>query len=386
MSRTGESTRADEDRYQLPTYAKFPISIERGQGCYVYDEEGNQYLDFYAGHAVASTGHCHPRVVAAIQEQASQLIFYSNVAYSGVRARSVKKLVEMAKAPFYQAFLANSGSEANENAIKLARATTERREVISATGSFHGRTYGALSSTGILKYPDYLNTPVPGHRLLPIAGIADAVSTETAAVLLEPIQSMAGVVEIGPSQLQEIHDSCQKNGALLIFDEVQTGAARTGSFLYAGHGSVFPDMVTMAKGIASGFPAGAVLMTAALAKGVSKGDLGTTFGGGPLSSAAMEATLQVIEDEDLAGNAARMGAYLVENLSDLPSIEGVRGRGLLLGVRLPATTTAPELQAKLFSKRILTGSSEDPQVLRLIPPLTITMKEAEMFVKTVKTL
>ncbi|MDA2930134.1 aminotransferase class III-fold pyridoxal phosphate-dependent enzyme [Acidobacteria bacterium AH-259-O06] len=386
MNTITKSIQSDEDRYQLPTYAKFPISIERGQGCYVYDQEGEKYLDFYAGHAVASTGHCHPRVVEAIQEQASRLIFYSNVAYNGVRARAVRKLVEMAGQPYYQAFLVNSGSEANENAIKLARAISERREMISTVGSFHGRSYGALSSTGIPKYANYLNTPVPRHRILPMGEVAAAVSTETAAVLIEPIQSMAGVREILPSHLSQIHQACKKHGALLIFDEVQTGVARTGSFLYAGRENVYPDMVTLAKGIASGFPAGALLVTGALAKGVEKGDLGTTFGGGPLACAAMEATLEVIEAENVAENAARVGAYLKEALCSFQDIEQVQGRGLLLGLKLAGEMKAKDLQKALLDRRILTGTSVDPQVLRLMPPLTLTQHEADVFVEAVKTL
>ena len=276
-------TREDEDRYQLRTNSKFPISIERGRGCYVYDEENNKYLDFYAGHAVTSTGHCHPRVVKAIQEQAERLIFYSNATYNMTRASAVKRLLEMAGPPYYQAFLVNSGSEANENAIKLARASTGRPEIISLSGSFHGRTYGSLSSTGISKYRGYLKAPVPGHLILSPAEAAEAVSENTAAVLIEPIQSMAGVQEIPKETLQEIHLACKLNNTLLIFDEIQTGIARTGSFLYAGRGDVYPDLVSLAKGIASGFPCGALLITEDLATTVRTGDLGSTFGGGPSS-------------------------------------------------------------------------------------------------------
>ena len=380
-----EKLKAQEDRYQLPTYGKFPFFIERGEGCYVFDEKGTRYLDFYGAHAVASTGHCHSHVVEAIQKQAAQLIFYSNVSYNSARARAVAKLLALAGPPYYQVFLVNSGSEANDNALKLARAATGRREVVSLAGSFHGRSYGALSATGIPKYRDYLNTPVPMHRVVPRQEVLENISEETAAVLIEPIQSMGGVEEIASDLLKEIQAACQTYGALMIFDEVQTGVARTGSFLYSGHEGIYPEMVSLAKGIASGFPAGAVLVTQELAAGVQNGDLGSTFGGGPLSCAAMESTLEVIEGENLIENAARMGQYLRDKLQEIPIVQEVLGRGLLVGVRVAEGMSAKELQGVLLKQHILAGSSMDPQVLRMMPPLTITTREADLFVEAVKT-
>ena len=381
-----DSIRQDENRYQLQTYGKFPIAIEKGQGCYVYDQDGQQYLDFYSGHAVASTGHCHPHVVAAIREQTARLIFYSNVTYNGMRAQAVKHLLQIAGAPYHQTFLANSGSEANENAIKLARAFTGRQEIISLSQSFHGRTYGSLSSTGIPQYLEYLNTPVPKHSILSVDKVTDHISQQTAAVLLEPIQSMAGVIKISAEHLKQIHQACQAHQALLIFDEVQTGAARTGKFLYAGQHGVFPDMVTLAKGIASGFPAAALLVTKALATSVKSGDLGATFGGGPLACAALKATLEVIENEKLTQNVVQMEAYLKQALSKLPIVEEIRGQGLLLGLKLGDSLTAKDLQQALFSQHILTGSSNDAQVLRLLPPLTLNSDEADCFLKAIESI
>lgn len=381
-----DSIRQDENRYQLQTYGKFPIAIEKGQGCYVYDQDGQQYLDFYSGHAVASTGHCHPHVVAAIREQTARLIFYSNVTYNGMRAQAVKHLLQIAGAPYHQTFLANSGSEANENAIKLARAFTGRQEIISLSQSFHGRTYGSLSSTGIPQYLEYLNTPVPKHSILSVDKVTDHISQQTAAVLLEPIQSMAGVIKISAEHLKQIHQACQAHQALLIFDEVQTGAARTGEFLYAGQHGVFPDMVTLAKGIASGFPAAALLVTEALATSVKSGDLGATFGGGPLACAALKATLEVIENEKLTQNVVQMEAYLKQALSKLPIVEEIRGQGLLLGLKLGDSLTAKDLQQALFSQHILTGSSNDAQVLRLLPPLTLNSDEADCFLKAIESI
>jgi acetylornithine/succinyldiaminopimelate/putrescine aminotransferase len=380
-----EQLKEQEDRYQLNTYAKFPFFIDRGEGCYVFDEKGTRYLDLYGAHAVASTGHCHPHVVEAIQKQAAQLIFYSNVSYNSARARAVAKLMKLAGPPYYQAFLVNSGGEANENVLKLARVATGRGEVISLEGSFHGRSYGALSATGISKYREYLNTPVPMHRVVSPEEVVQNISEETAAVLIEPIQSMGGVQEIGSDRLKEIQAACQSHGALMIFDEIQTGVARTGSFLYSGHEGIYPDLVSLAKGIASGFPAGAVLVTEQLAAGVQKGDLGSTFGGGPLSCAAMEATLEVIESENLIENAARMGRYIREKLMELQIVQEVLGRGLLVGVRVAEGMTAKELQGVLLKQHILAGSSLDPQVLRMMPPLTITTREVDLLVEAVKT-
>lgn len=380
---TNIKTRADEDRYQLKTYAKWPISLERGEGCYVYDSDGKRYLDLYGGHAVVVTGHCHPKIVRAIQEQAAQFIFYSNVVYNGVRSRAVRKLVEAAGAPYYQVFLANSGSEANENAIKLARALTGRTEVISLEGSFHGRTYGSLSATGIAKYSAYLNTPVPGHRIVAAQDAAAAVSKETAALLVEPIQSLGGVNVIPVELLAEMSRACSDHQALLIFDEVQLGIGRTGRFLYSGINGVYPDMVTLAKGIASGFPASALLLTEPVARGVKSGDLGTTFGGGPLACACIEATLDFIHEEDILGNVRRVSAYIQDALAQLPIVEEVRGTGLLLGLRLAgAWASAKSLQRELLARGILTGTSDDPSILRLMPPLIITEADIDSFLTT----
>ncbi|RPI25568.1 MAG: aspartate aminotransferase family protein [Acidobacteria bacterium] len=382
MQDTQTNTRADEDRYQLKTYAKWPLSLERGEGCYVFDSEGNRFLDLYGGHAVVVTGHCHPRIVRAIQEQAAQFIFYSNVVYNSVRSRAVRKLIECAGPPYYQVFLANSGSESNENAIKLARAITGRTEVISLEGSFHGRTYGSLSATGISKYSAYLNTPVPGHRIIAPQDAAAAVSDKTAALLVEPIQSLGGINVIPGHVLSEMSRACSEQGALLIFDEVQVGIGRTGRFLYSGINDVYPDIVTLAKGIASGFPASAMLVTEPVAAEVKSGDLGTTFGGGPLACACIEATLDFLQDEDVLGNVRRVSAYLKEALERLEIVEEVRGVGLLLGLRFSGPwASAKSVQKALMAKGVLTGTSDDPSILRLMPPLIIREEDIEGFIQ-----
>jgi acetylornithine aminotransferase/acetylornithine/N-succinyldiaminopimelate aminotransferase len=372
-----------EDRYLLDTYANMPICIERGQGCYVYDAEGNEYLDMYSGHCVTSTGHCHPKVIAAVQRQVAQLIFYSNATYNSTRARAVRKLVKMCPGGGYRAFFVNSGAEANENAIKLARAVTGRREVISSLGAFHGRTYGSLSATGIDTYREYLNTPVPDDNIVSIVRVTASISEDTAAVILEPIQSMGGVVLIAPEVLRSIDTACRAKGALLIFDEIQTGVGRTGSFLYSEQVGVVPDVTTLAKGIASGYSVGAVLVTEELSGKVKKGDLGSTFGGSPLACAAIRATLEVIESEGLLENAASIGDYLTEHLRKFDRIDEVRGKGLLLGLRFKQDS-AREIQEALLDRRILTGGSNDPQVLRLMPALTLSSHEADLFLEAME--
>ncbi|UCF37736.1 MAG: aminotransferase class III-fold pyridoxal phosphate-dependent enzyme [Acidobacteriota bacterium] len=382
---TDQNLKTIEDRYQLGTYGKLPIAIDRGSGCYVFDSDGQRYLDYYGGHCVASTGHCHPRVVEAVRKQAGELFFYSNAAYSSIRAQASQLLIETCGEPYYQAFYVNSGAEANENAIKLARALTGRTEVISMENAFHGRTYGALSATGIKHHREYLNTPVPGHTILPYDAVADAVSDQTAAVLVEPIQSMGGVFEIPITTLQAIRRACAAHGTLLIFDEIQTGVGRTGEFLFSRKSGIFPELVTLAKGIGSGYPAGILLVTEAISKQVKFGDLGSTFGGSSLACAAIKATLEVIRDEGLTENASKIGSYLKSQLLSLESVEEVRGCGLLLGVRFK-NLTAREVQQKLMAAYILAGTSSDPGILRLMPPLTLSQGEADIFLDTVRSL
>lgn len=370
-----------EDRYQVATYSKLPVSIERGSGSYVYDDKGDAYLDFYGGHCVASTGHCHPRVVKAIQEQAEKLLFYSNATYNSIRARAVEKIVSMTGGDYYQVFLVNSGAEANENAIKLARAVTGRTQVISSNMGFHGRTYGALSATGIGNYRTYINTPVPEHEIMEIERIPEAVTDRTAAVIVEPVQSMGGVRVTPPGLLEEMNQACLERGAVLIFDEIQTGVGRTGTFLYSQQLGFTPDLTTFAKGIASGVPAGGILLSEKIADQVRHGDLGSTFGGGPLPSAAILATLEVLEDEDLAGNATVVGGYIREKLIELAAresspVSSSSGIGLLQGVKFSGIT-ARDVQSHLLRDRILAGTSFDPSVLRLMPPLTLSRTEAD---------
>ncbi|MGA9769802.1 MAG: aspartate aminotransferase family protein [Blastocatellia bacterium] len=370
-----------EEQYQVATYKKFPFVVERGTDVWVYTSEGDKYLDLYGGHAVVSTGHCHPRIVQAIAEQSKRLIFYSNLVYNDARARAAKKLVEAAPQPLTKTFFVNSGTEANENAMKIARKLTEREKIVSFEGGFHGRTPGSLAATGLAKYREGVAPQLPGHVYASfgdIESIERLVDEDTAAVILEPIQSMGGVRMAAPEFYHALRRICDSANAMLIYDEVQTGMGRTGEFFFAGRFDVVPDMVTLAKGIASGIPMGAVLMTDDIASEIKVSDLGTTFGGGPLASAALEATIDVIRDEDLLENVRTNSEYLFSELSGFPMVEEVRGLGYLIGIRFKGGSAKPYQQA-LLERKIITGLADDTSVLRLLPPLTLRRLEIEMF-------
>jgi acetylornithine/succinyldiaminopimelate/putrescine aminotransferase len=380
---TTAEIRDAESRYAIPTYAQLPIAVVKGEGCHVLDSDGRRWLDLYGGHAVALTGHCHPRVVKAIQDQAATLLFYSNVVANDARARALRAIASIAPQGMSRTFLCNSGSEANEGAIKLARRTTGRRTVLSMRNGFHGRTMGALSATALGHYLDDYAPGVPGHAFLPFGdlGVAElAIDDTTAGVLLEPIQSMGGMWSATEEYLQGLRALCDRRGALLMFDEVQTGPARTGAWWYGEHFGVRPDVISTAKGLGSGVPVGAVLARDEVAAKVKEGDQGTTFGGGPLACAAVEATIAVLRDEKLVENAAARGAQIAEETARLPGVTGFRGRGLLAGIVLDRD--AKDVVKRLRDHGILAGSTPgDAKVLRLLPPLTLSAGDVETFVR-----
>ena len=380
MSREAPATAAE-----LPTYTRWPITVVRGEGSTVWDDAGKSYLDLYGGHAVAATGHSHPEVVGAIAEQARQLLFYSNVVALPVRTRAAEEIVSRAPAPLSRVFFVNSGTEANENAMRLARRATRRSGIVSFAGGFHGRTADAISAAGLSKYRKLGSPNVPGHTIVPfgdLAAVEKALTADIAAVLVEPIQSLAGVLVASPEYLQGLRRLCDERGAKLIYDEVQTGVGRTGRFFYAGKHGVVPDLVTLAKGIGSGFPMGAVLVSEEIAEQVQPEEYGTTFGGGPLACAAALATMRVIEEENLLENVARGSARLVAGLSRVPAVRQVRGEGFLLGVVLdrPGKAVREELRARGF----LVGGSDLPDVLRLLPPLVLQDHEIDRFLAAIE--
>ncbi|MDT7778437.1 MAG: acetylornithine/N-succinyldiaminopimelate aminotransferase [Acidobacteriota bacterium] len=380
---------AREEEFQLATYKKFPFAPVSGEGSWVETNEGERFLDLYGGHAVCATGHCHPHVVKALREQAGRLLFYSNVVYSDVRAHAAERLVACAPESITKAFFCNSGTEANENAMRMARMKTGRGGIITFTGSFHGRTADAISATYLGKYRELGRPNVPGHLCAEFGSIESvaALTDETvAAVMLEPVQSMAGVRTSAPEFFQELRRLCDERGMLLIFDEVQTGVGRTGSWFFAGSeaaGRVVPDVITLAKALGSGVPVGACLTTEDVAGAIKENDLGTTFGGGMLAMAAVSATLEAIEADGMLGNVRAVEAYLRERLSGVPGVVCVRGLGMLLGVEFNEAVAA-KVQKALLERRIITGTSSDPRVLRLLPPLNLSKAEAEIFVEALK--
>jgi acetylornithine/N-succinyldiaminopimelate aminotransferase len=377
-----------EEQYQVATYKKFPFAVERGEDVWVYTSTGERYLDLYGGHAVVSTGHSHPRVVRAIADQAARLIFYSNLVYNGTRARAARKLVEVAHPLHRKAFFCNSGTEANENAIKIARKLTARDKVISFDGSFHGRTPGSLAATGLAKYREGISPMLAGHVYAPfndIPAIEKMIDEETAAVILEPIQSMGGARLGSPDFYRALRELCDRANAMLIYDEVQTGFGRTGEYFFAGRYDVVPDMVTLAKGIASGVPMGAVLVTEEIAGEIKVSDLGTTFGGGPIACAALEATIDIIRDERLLDNVRTNSEYLYAELGKLPAVEELRGLGYLVGIKFKSQSARPFQQA-LLERKIITGLADDASVLRLLPPLTLKRAEIDLFLNELATM
>jgi len=344
------------------------------------DDAGQRWLDAYGGHAVASTGHSHPHVVKAIICQAEQLLFYSTVLPHDNRERLAAELVRRCPPPLAQVFFCNSGAEANENALHLARKHTGRQAIVSLEGGWHGRTVACLAVTDGAKYEaGARRAGMPLSRKVPfnqLAGLEDAITTEVAAVILEPVQGMSGARACTPEFLGRIRELCTERGVVLIYDEVQCGVGRLGTFTAAEAFGVVPDILTMAKGLASGLPIGAMVASAALAAGLAVGDLGSTFGGGPVPCAAALATLEVLEQEDLMANAEQVGTYLSAGARRLAAVREVEGRGLMLGLRLDRP--AAGVQQALFGKRILTGTASDPTILRLIPPLCLSRAEADL--------
>ena len=376
-----------EEKFQLATYKKMPIAAERGDGVWIFTSEGDKYLDLYGGHAVAGTGHCHPHVVEAIRKQAGDLIFYSNLVYSSARARAAEKLVSIAPEPLTKTFFCNSGTEANENAMRMARMFTGREKIITFTGGFHGRTADAISATFLGKYREIGKPNVPGHLEAEFGNI-DAVSKladdTVAAIMLEPIQSMAGVTMAQPEFYRALRTLCDERGIVLIYDEVQTGVGRTGQWFFAGSEAgdgVVPDVVTLAKALGSGVPVGACLVTDAIASHIKENDLGTTFGGGMLAMAAVTATLEAIENDRMLENVRRVEVYLRRRLQEVERVEAVHGLGFLLGIEFKENAAA--VHKRLLERRIITGTSSNPKVLRLLPPLCLEEVHVDMLIASI---
>ncbi|NTW87059.1 MAG: aminotransferase class III-fold pyridoxal phosphate-dependent enzyme [Holophagaceae bacterium] len=353
----------------LPTYAPYPFPLVRGEGDRVFDDAGQAWWDFYGGHCVCATGHSHPAVVKAVAEQAATLLFYSAAAALPVRDEAAERIT--AFSGMDSVFFCNSGAEANENALKLALLLTGRKHLGAFDGGWHGRTLLALSVTDDPKITQpYADQLVPTLRLPfgDLAALAAADFSDVAGVIVEPIQSMAGIKTASREWFQALRAKCDAAGTLLIFDEIQTGMGRLGTPFAAQFYGVRPDFVTSAKGLASGVPMGALLMTAKVAAKLKSGDLGSTFGGGPLACAALIATVEAITTEGMLANAAAAAASLRQELVGSVVTE-VLGEGLLLGLRC---AHAAALKKHLLAQHILVGGSSDPTVLRLMPPLNLS--------------
>lgn len=359
-------------------YSLYDIEPVRGHGNYVYTADGTEYLDLYGGHAVISIGHTHPHYVEAVCHQTAALPFYSNSVKNSLQQRLADLLGEASGYDDYQLFLANSGAEANENAMKLASFVTGRKKILAFDRAFHGRTSAAVAATDNPKIQAPLNR-TDNIVFVPLNDIEsvrrELASGEYAAVIVEGIQGVAGIRMVDDNFLAELREATTATGTLLILDEIQSGYGRTGRFFAHQYAGIRADIVTMAKGIANGFPMSGVLIAPSI-KPV-KGMLGTTFGGNHLACAAAIAVLEVMKEEKLVENAAEVGAYLLEQLKTIPGLKEVRGRGLMLGIEIEGS--ASELRKRLlFEHHIFTGGAGEHTV-RLLPPLTITRREADIF-------
>jgi acetylornithine aminotransferase len=376
---------ARADRVIMKTYGRYPIVPVRGEGCRLWDADGKMYLDFLAGVAVNNLGHCHPKVVKAIQEQAARLIHCSNYYHIPAQVELAELLCSHSFAD--RAFFCNSGAEANEAAIKLARKYSretfgpERFAIITAAESFHGRTMATVSATGQEKVQRFFDPLLHGFLHVPFndaAAIAAAVTPQTCAVMLEPIQGEGGVNVPAPGYLREVREICDRHGLLLILDEVQTGLGRTGRLFAHEHFGILPDIMTLAKALAGGAPIGAMLARDRFAEAFSPGTHGSTFGGNPLMTAAALAAVNALFDEGLLERAQTMGAYLVRQLEGLQAkhsvVEAVRGIGLMVGMKL--TIPGGDIVKQGHARGLLLNVTHDT-VLRFVPPLVVSEAEID---------
>ncbi|HYJ22116.1 MAG TPA: acetylornithine/succinylornithine family transaminase [Solirubrobacterales bacterium] len=374
--------RSLEERYLMRTYKRGAVDFVRGEGSLLWDADGKEYLDFLTGISVCSLGHCHPAVVAAVQEQSAQLMHVSNLFYTEPMARLAQRLSDSSLGG--RVFFANSGTEANECAIKVARKHAHGRgiaapEIVSFESDFHGRSYGSLSATPGLARNEALGPMLPGFRSVPrndAAALREAVGANTAAVLIEPIQGEAGIRPISDEALLAAREACDEAGALLILDEIQTGIGRTGSLWAYEQTPVRPDVITSAKALGGGMPIGACITGPAAADVLEPGDHGSTFAGGPVATAAALAVLDVVDDPALLRRVRELGAELRAGLADLDGVAEVRGRGLMVGVGLAEGVDAAAIGADLL-RRGLVVNVPAPSTLRLLPPLLVEPSQIE---------
>ncbi len=364
-----------ESEHVIGSYARLPVQFVRGEGVHLYDEDGDEYLDLLCGISVTNLGHCHPRITAAIAEQADRLVHVSNLFYTEPAMRLAQRLSEGSLRG--KVFFCNSGAEANEAAIKLARKARAGGDIVVLHNAFHGRTYGALSATPQESKQAPFAPLVPGFRAVapdPDA-LSAAVDERTAAVLMEPIQGECGVNVLSEELLAAARAACDAHGAALIFDEVQTGMGRTGTLWAYEQTGVVPDAITSAKALGGDLPIGALIAGPPLADVLQPGDHGSTFAGGPVVCAAARVALELTEDERLLANVREQGQRLAEGLARLPHVHAVRGRGLMLACELEIS--APDLVRRALSEQRLVLNATGPDTLRLLPPLIISAAEVD---------
>lgn len=370
-----------------PVYPLFDINIVKGKGCHVWDSEGQEYLDLYGGHAVISIGHCHPHYVEKLTQQLNTLGFYSNSVINRLQEQLAERLGKACGYDNYQLFLVNSGAEANENALKLASFHTGRKRILAASKAFHGRTSLAVEATDNPKIVAPVNAN--GHvQFLPLNDLeafqSELAKGDVAAVIVECIQGVGGIRLATSEFMQGLRKACSENGTVLICDEIQCGYGRSGKFFAHQYTGVRPDIITCAKGIGNGFPMGAVLISPQF-KAVF-GQLGTTFGGNHLACTAALAVLDVIEEEHLVENAASVGSYLLAQLKTLaaetPSIVDVRGEGLMIGIEF--SDSIKTLRTRLVKEQHVFTGAASTNILRLLPPLSLTKAEADDFLSRLK--
>ena len=380
------------EQYIANTYARYPILLVRGKGTRVWDLEGEEYLDFVSGLAVCNLGHCHPKVVKAIQDQAEKLIHVSNFYYIEPQIQLASLLCKHSFAD--KVFFCNSGAEANEGAMKLARKyakekiSKDRHEIITMERSFHGRTLATLTATGQEKFHKGYEPLMPGFKYVPfndIRAVKNAMDSKTCALMLEPIQGEGGVNCPSEGYLKALREICDEKGLLLIFDEVQVGMGRTGKLFAYEHDGVEPDMLTLAKSLAGGVPIGALIIKKGIADSFKPGDHASTFGGNPLATAAGVAALTAILEEGMLENCQKMGDYFLSQIEEIrgkfPFVKEVRGKGLILGMELKIDGSS--IVNEMLKKKILINCTMG-NVLRFLPPLIVTKEEIDRVVKTLE--
>jgi acetylornithine/LysW-gamma-L-lysine aminotransferase len=378
--------KALELEHGVPLNVKRDLVAVRGKGACLYDEAGNEYLDFVAGIGVASLGHCHPKLVAAIQQQAEILITCPNIMYNDVRSKLLQKLIEISPASLTRAYLCNSGTESIEAALKFARLHTGRTNFVTAMRGFHGRTMGAVSATYTPKYREAFQPLIPGFDYVPynkIDKLEALVNDNTAAVMFELVQGEGGVNPIQAEYINAARKLCNERGALLIIDEIQTGFCRTGKFFACDHFELQPDMLCVAKAMGGGVPIGATLLNANIQ--IESGLHGTTFGGNPLACAAALAAIEVYQTDNLAQRAAELGDYFEAqlNVADLSQVRALRRLGLMIGIELKQKVQ--DKLAELLEHRII-ALPAGPNVIRMLPPLVVEKAQIDQVVSVLRKL